>query len=98
MDKESETAARQGFVGNAAAVAYAKGYEAGLKAAPCPVCGTNCSGCLEDLAAKQEGLRELLSHCRAEAENPLTPEWDGNARAVYEEIVEKLAPLLDGEA
>lgn len=84
MDKESEAAARQGFVGNAAA---------GLKAAPCPICGTNCSGCLEDLAAKQEGLRELLSYCRIESNKV----HSFVAADAYVDVINRLAPLLDGE-
>lgn len=98
MDKESETAARQGFVGNAAAVAYAKGYEAGLKASPCPICQANCSGCLEDLAAKQEGLRELLSYCRERDLNAPTIGGIYGLNEAYDDVAQKLAPLLDGEA
>lgn len=63
---------------------------------PCPICGTNCSGCLEDLAAKQEGLRELLSYCRDPSRtNDLEAGPEANA---YEDVAQKLASLLDGEA
>jgi hypothetical protein len=64
---------------------------------PCPICGTHCSGCLEDLAAKQEGLRALLSYCRTQADGPtIDGIWGHNE--VYDEIAKKLAPLLDGES
>lgn len=68
----------------------AKEIQSLIEAAPCPVCNTSCSGCLEDLAAKQEGLRELLSYCAsAVVDNPLHP--------AYFDVANRLAPLLDGE-
>lgn len=67
-----------------------------IESAPCPVCNTNCSGCLEDLAAKQEGLRELLSYCRTKADGPTIDGIYGH-NEVYDEIANRLTPLLDGE-
>ena len=70
----------------------------------CPICGTNCSGCLEDLAAKQEGLRELLSYCRSQSEiESLVDNEQYNSHLnglneAYADVARRLAPLLDGEA
>ena len=66
---------------------------------PCPICGEHCSGCLEDLAAKQEGLRELLSYCRSAADGNRNGDLEAaGASLAFEDVAKKLAPLLDGES
>lgn len=61
-----------------------------IEVAPCPVCNTNCSGCLEDLAAKQEGLRELLSDLRQSYP-------DAAQYSMPATFIDRLTSLLDGE-
>jgi hypothetical protein len=61
------------------------------KVAPCPVCGTHCSGCLEDFAAEHEALRELLSYCKTQDGRYMSP------AEAYRDVAGKLAAILDGE-
>lgn len=75
----------------------AKEIQSLIEAAPCPVCNTNCSGCLEDLAAKQEGLRELLSYCRTQVEDDGRGILCPSGATVYQQVADSLAMLLDGE-
>lgn len=46
--------------------------------------------------ARDEELRELLSHCRAKADGPTESGMYGD-NAVYDEIANRLANILDGE-
>lgn len=83
MSAEDQAAALEGFFGNPTAVAYAKGHSAALQD-------------VVDVGAKlDEELRELLSYCLTRI--PGAPIYEGDCRAVWTEVAERLSDILDGE-